>query len=178
MILYRLALKEYAEDLSGEGARRDGGRWNPPGIAVIYTSENLPLAVLETLVNVPQEFLADNSQLFCKIYIQVPDDASIMEVVEFPDDWRSCPPPAVLAQIGYEWAKENKTLLLKVPSAVAGEGNWNYLINPLHGEFNTIRIIRNEPFKFDIRLIRPEFPEPIDFESRSKKIKARKKKAG
>jgi RES domain-containing protein len=177
MILYRLALKEHADDLSGEGARRDGGRWNPPGTAVIYTSENLPLAVLEILVNVPQEFLADNSQLFYKIHIQVPDNASITVIDELPNDWRSCPPPAALAQIGYEWAKENKTLLLKVPSAVAGEDNCNYLINPLHPEFNTVRIIRNEPFKFDIRLIRPEPPEPIDFESRSKKIKARKKKA-
>jgi len=46
MIVYRLVVAEYSEDLSGEGAKRDGGRWNPPGVAVIYTSENLPLAVL------------------------------------------------------------------------------------------------------------------------------------
>jgi RES domain-containing protein len=177
MILYRLALAEYAEDLSGEGARRDGGRWNPPGVAVVYTSENLPLAVLEILVNVPQEFLSENPLLFQKVRIHVPDDAAVKVIDNLPNDWRNCPPPAALAQIGCEWAKENKTLLLKVPSAVAGEDNWNYLINPFHPEFKTVKILHHEPFKFDVRLIRPEQPEPIDFASRSKKIKARKKKS-
>lgn len=177
MILYRLALVEYAEDLSGEGARRDGGRWNPPGVAVVYTSENLPLAVLETLVNVPQEFLTENPLLFHKVSIGVPDNASIQVLETLPEDWQSCPPPAELARIGYQWAKENKTLLLKVPSAVAGEGNWNYLVNPLHAEFKSVSILHHEPFRFDARLIKTEKNEPIDFETRGRKIRARKKKS-
>jgi RES domain-containing protein len=36
--------------LSGEGARRVGGRFNPPGIAAVYTSESIALGVLEVLV--------------------------------------------------------------------------------------------------------------------------------
>jgi RES domain-containing protein len=177
MILYRLVLAEHADDLSGAGAKRDGGRWNSPGVAVIYTSENLPLAVLEILVNVPQEFLSENHHLFQKVSISVPDNASTRVIEALPDDWRSCPPPAALAQIGNRWAKENKTLLLKVRSAVTGEANWNYLINPLHPQFVAVRIISHEPFRFDARLIRPERREPIDFASRGRKIRSRKKKS-
>jgi RES domain-containing protein len=51
MILYRFAHRKFAKDLSGTGARLKGGRWNPPGIPVIYTSENISLALLEILAN-------------------------------------------------------------------------------------------------------------------------------
>lgn len=51
MTSYRVARRKYA-DLRGEGARLYGGRCNPPGIAAIYSSENIALAVLEGLVHV------------------------------------------------------------------------------------------------------------------------------
>ena len=41
-----------ATALDGEGARRFGGRWNPPGVALVYCSSSLSLAVLELLVHV------------------------------------------------------------------------------------------------------------------------------
>lgn len=51
MKVYRLAHKRYMHDTSGAGAKKWGGRWNPPGIACIYTSQNLSLAMLEKLVH-------------------------------------------------------------------------------------------------------------------------------
>ena len=36
---------------SGEGARRFGGRWNSPGVAVVYLSEHQSLAALEIFVH-------------------------------------------------------------------------------------------------------------------------------
>ena len=48
--VYRLVRAERAsEALSGEGARLYGGRWNPPGAAVVYAAESRALAVLETM---------------------------------------------------------------------------------------------------------------------------------
>jgi RES domain-containing protein len=48
---YRVARRQYA-GLSGEGARLYGGRFNPPGISAVYTSQSIALAVLEILVHV------------------------------------------------------------------------------------------------------------------------------
>ncbi len=54
--VYHLVRRERAADaLSGEGARRYGGRWNPPGVAVVYASESRALAVLETFVHLTLE---------------------------------------------------------------------------------------------------------------------------
>lgn len=52
MIVYRIGRTKYAEDLTGEGARLNGGRWNHRLTACLYTSESRALAVLEYTVNV------------------------------------------------------------------------------------------------------------------------------
>lgn len=46
-------------DTSGEGARLYGGRWNAPGMAALYTSVHLSLAILEKLAHHqwPQDML-------------------------------------------------------------------------------------------------------------------------
>jgi RES domain-containing protein len=54
--VYRVVRRKYA-DLSGEGARRVGGRFNPPGIAAVYTSESIALGVLEVLVHLDRSEL-------------------------------------------------------------------------------------------------------------------------
>ena len=61
MIVYRLARAAYA-DLSGEGAKRAGGRYNPRGISAVYASQSISLALLEVLVHldkteVPQDYV-------------------------------------------------------------------------------------------------------------------------
>ena len=70
MIVWRVTRKAHAEQplsgnaanqpLSGEGAKRYGGRWNHIGVAVVYTSQSLSLAVLEYLVNLPITDLPDD----------------------------------------------------------------------------------------------------------------------
>ena len=55
MKVYRLAKEKAgrykADDLSGNGAALEGGRWNPRGMRVIYTCCNPSMTVLETLVH-------------------------------------------------------------------------------------------------------------------------------
>jgi RES domain-containing protein len=49
---WRIFKKKYAATaFSGEGSRLVAGRWHSKGVPVVYTSENLALAVLETFVN-------------------------------------------------------------------------------------------------------------------------------
>lgn len=50
---------------NGEGARRYGGRWGSKGTALVYAAENLPLALLETLVG-----LTDYAQLYEYVFIR------------------------------------------------------------------------------------------------------------
>ena len=45
MIIYRLTTEMYKNDLSGTGAKLFGGRWNSVGLPVLYTTENISLAI-------------------------------------------------------------------------------------------------------------------------------------
>ncbi len=61
MRLWRLTRAVHA-DLSGEGARRFGGRWNSPGRPLVYTAAEAALTVLEVRVHLdlPFELLPDD----------------------------------------------------------------------------------------------------------------------
>src|SRR2546430_517342 len=91
----------------GDGARRHGGRWNQPGIPVVYTSASLALAALELFVNLerpepPGDLVA--------IAADIPEMLTISRVPasELPANWRSYPPPEALADLGTRWAHELK----------------------------------------------------------------------
>lgn len=52
--VYRSSTPRYANEadlLTGEGSKRNGGRWNPIGIAVVYASLTLETAMAETLAH-------------------------------------------------------------------------------------------------------------------------------
>lgn len=44
MTVFRLAAEKFKDDLSGKGAEIYGGRWNPVGYALVYTSQSRALA--------------------------------------------------------------------------------------------------------------------------------------
>ena len=44
MRLFRIAKTHYINDLSGAGARANGGRWNRVGVGLLYTSPSRALA--------------------------------------------------------------------------------------------------------------------------------------
>ncbi|HEV2122738.1 MAG TPA: RES domain-containing protein, partial [Chloroflexota bacterium] len=49
---WRILKAKYREQpLSGEGARRVGGRWNHRGVPLVYLAESIALATLEILVH-------------------------------------------------------------------------------------------------------------------------------
>ncbi|HNC72490.1 MAG TPA: RES family NAD+ phosphorylase, partial [Chitinophagales bacterium] len=58
---------------------------------------------------------------------------------------------AFFKNIGDNWLRENKSLLLKVPSVVIHE-EMNYLINPNHKDFNKVKLTETKLFRFDDRL--------------------------
>ncbi|SNB45433.1 RES family NAD+ phosphorylase [Geobacter sp. DSM 9736] len=148
MFLYRIAEQQFAADLSGEGARLYGGRWNPKGIPMIYAAESVALAALEVLVRL------STPKHYCRVIYEIPDTASIetVTVAELPPTWLLPHPNPQLIEVGRSWAHGKSSLLLKVPSAVVRGEGWNYLINPLHAEFPSVTIADTSPFEYDFRL--------------------------
>ncbi|MGZ8937413.1 MAG: RES family NAD+ phosphorylase [Halobacteriota archaeon] len=151
MLVWRVTRKAHAEQpLSREGARRYGGRWNHIGVAVVYTSQSLSLAVLEYLVNLP---ITDLPSDLVSIQIEIPDDLPRTEITikELPDDWRTFPAVEELKDIGTDWARQAAAPILVVPSVVI-PSELNYLVNPTHALSNGIKIVSVDAFALDTRL--------------------------
>ena len=135
---WRIIKSRFAADaFSGEGARLYGGRWNSPGIAMVYTAGSVSLATLELLVHL------DNTSVLPSFSICPVDfDDSLVELLAsatLPPDWNQSPPPTSLRTIGDDWISRGSSVVLRVPSAVIENEN-NYLINPAHTDFKKLVI--------------------------------------
>ncbi|HEY8999915.1 MAG TPA: RES family NAD+ phosphorylase [Mucilaginibacter sp.] len=149
MILYRISNSRYADDLSGNGARLYGGRWNSEGRAMVYLASSRSLAILESLAhlsptNIPVDYIM--------LTIDAPDDFFAIDIKLLPNNWNEYPEPNILKQIGNSFLQKNKYLLLKVPSAIVPQ-EFNYLMNPMHQKAGKVKIVNIAPFSFDERLI-------------------------
>lgn len=150
MRVWRVARRVHSA-LDGEGARRAGGRWNSPGLAVVYTSSALSLAILELLVHtdpdlVPRDLYAFEIEVPASL---VPDH---LDVSILPSGWRDIPNHPACRAAGDAWLEQRSHALLGVPSAVVPE-ELNYLINPAHADAALIKVVRSRPFSFDERLV-------------------------
>lgn len=133
----------------GEGAWLFGGRWNSRGTRVIYTSSTKALATLESLVHL------NPPVTFRYVAISITFDHALIEKATpaaLPANWSEQPPPPSTKQIGDDWAKENRSAVLELPSVII-QSESNYLLNPAHRDFKKIVIGKPEPFSFDPRLI-------------------------
>lgn len=138
-----------ADAFTGEGARRFGGRWNSPGISIVYCSSSISLAALETLVHI-------NPQIPLKYVVyEIQFDRALVEDLprsKFHSGWNAEPPGPVSMSIGDAWVREARSAVLAVPSVLTGEVN--YLLNPKHKDFKRIKIGKPESFMFDQRLLK------------------------
>lgn len=134
---------------AGEGARIFGGRWNSPGVAVVYGSEHKSLAALEQLVH----FNPITSNRFKVFQFRFPE--SLIENIslgDLPREWRQEPPPPSTQKIGDVWVREMRSAVLAIPSIIVPE-ELNYLLNPAHRDFKKITVGKASDFSFDGRLL-------------------------
>ncbi|WP_109436497.1 RES family NAD+ phosphorylase [Aquimarina sp. AU119] len=151
MQVYRIAKQKYIKDLSGIGAKTVGGRWNPKGIAVLYTSASVALSALEVLAHLPAAYFPDDMAIAT---ITIPDKlVTTMRIETLPDNWNKIPVPIEIQNFAVPWITEEKYLGLKVPSIIIPKEE-NLLINPLHPKFGEIKLVDIEPFSFDTRLLK------------------------
>lgn len=153
MVVFRLQKVEYAQTrqdiLSGEGARRYGGRWNPVGVPLIYVSATPELAHSEYMIH--QKFLPPPT---CNLVtLQILDEHITKIAAEtLPEGWRNYQNYGLTQKTTENWLNQQASLVLQVPSAIVPM-SYNYLINPLHPDIEKVNIIQTEPFIFDERFL-------------------------
>lgn len=153
MNAYRLTHSRYADDLSGFGAYKTGGRWNPKGYYALYLSEHPCGAILEILIHMPPQILPEDYSL---IIYNISDTAEIVtiEESELPSSWRQGGFDLVAFQeFGRKHLFDANKLGLKIHSSVAYPSH-NYILNPKHEKFNVlVKISDIKKYVFDSRLI-------------------------
>ena len=148
MITYRLTTGKFANDISGTGAKLNGGRWNPVGIGVLYTSQFISLAILEILVRASKNTSPDSYTLTS---FEIPENSICqIEFKKLKSDWKF--DLSYSQGIGEDFLKGKQSLCLMVPSAIVPQEN-NFLLNPFHTDFKKIKIIGSELLELDKRLV-------------------------
>ena len=125
-----------------------GGRWNPKGIRMLYTSQSLSLAILETIVNLSSHKMPNN--LYC-VELDFPNHLVVQIQKNLPAGWNSFPYTKDTMDIGRSFISSG-SLCLKVPSAVVPT-EYNYLLNPLHDDFMQVKFLDARPIILDKRLV-------------------------
>jgi RES domain-containing protein len=154
MLVYRLYKSTYITDpFSAEGARRAGGRRNPKGYPVLYTSATPELALLEVLVHLDPRYIP----AFHLLVLEIPQPIQVVTLSDLPQDW--------LTEEAYErtqthlldWLRSPTELAVAVPSGIVTRSQ-NVLLHTQHSEFNEqVRIVEDELFGIDPRLLGGQF---------------------
>lgn len=149
MILYRFSLEQYSKDLSGDGAKKYGGRWNSKGLPVVYTSLTISLSLLELLIH---KATYDELKAHQLSVIEVPNyHFSILNLKQLKRNWQE--DIEYSKYIGDEFLSSNASLLMQVPSAIIPEES-NILLNPKHKDFNKVKVLKAKSFRFDTRIFK------------------------
>jgi RES domain-containing protein len=131
------------------GASLVGGRWNLPGLGVIYASRSYAGAMLECLAHagigrMPRTHVAIEIAIAATVSVERHDESSL------PTGWDHADLHVARA-FGDAWIRERRTAILVVPSVVARR-EANVLLNPQHADFGKISAGSPEPVVWDARL--------------------------
>jgi RES domain-containing protein len=155
MRVWRICRERHAGTaFSGEGARLTSGRWNSEGVPMAYASEHLSLAALELFVHSdqedePQDLAAVEAEVAIGPEVVAGQQAALLK--RLGPNWRF--DLSATRALGEEWFAAKESLVMLVPSVVI-EVEWNVLINPLHAEFATMKIVQQRAFRFDARMFK------------------------
>jgi RES domain-containing protein len=143
-----------ADDRSGKGAEKTGGRWNREGAAVLYASLSRALACLETLVH-----LGGSAPLPLNRYlveISIPQTAwKARRTFDRADPanvgWDAEPAGLISIDWGTEWLASKASLVAVVPSIIVPEEE-NVLLNPRHPDADELFFAKQRKWTYDLRL--------------------------
>jgi RES domain-containing protein len=149
MRVWRLCRAVHAAGaMTGEGARRFGGRWNSRGVPMVYCSASLALAAIELFVHL-EPALAPDDLVAIRVELPAGEPARTLAENELPKQWWT--DEQVTRALGDAWARAGAGLALKVPS-VPIRAEWNVVLNPLHARMADVHVSKPKPFVFDARM--------------------------
>lgn len=134
MDVYRIHDRRF-DALSGFGAGARGGRWNPRGVPVVYTSPAYEGTLLEVLAHMEASHIP-RGHVASRIVLPNRCDVKVLDEVDFPD-WSD---RTASRKIGRDWVESQRSLALEVPSYVAKPWGRNVLLNPRHADFDRVRV--------------------------------------
>lgn len=149
MLAYRITKTQYPNPLDASGAESYGGRFNPPGLPMLYFASSPALAILEVRVHSPRPH--PTRRLLHTITIA---DTAVLRLEDanltLPQDWDARPAAASTAALGKHWAAARTSLGLLVPSVVSPDQN--LLINTQHPDFDLVTVDAVDELDLDGRL--------------------------
>ena len=153
MLLWRLSGVQHAQTFDGGYGLLFDGRWNTAGHPVTYCATSPSLCVLEKLVHVEDPDLLPPLRM---VRYHAPDDLLVetVSIAELPNSWTL--QERLTQQRGDEWRASLRTPLLRMPSAIMpidGSPDMNLVINHRHPAASRIRLVKDEPFSLDMRLL-------------------------
>jgi RES domain-containing protein len=151
MELFRITQETYASDLSGNGARLFGGRWNSEGLFAVYTSSTRSLALLETLAHTPAKMLQKKTYMLVTLFLPDTIKPEDIERDKLVAGWDAPDTRPLTKRLGDKFLRSKTGLLITVPSVLMPEEN-NYLLNPLHNDMKKIKIVNKRRIHFDTRV--------------------------
>jgi RES domain-containing protein len=149
MEVFRIALEKYAGALTASGS---ANRWNIAGQSVLYTGASRSLSTLELVVH---RSAIQPTKNYKVMVISIADEDDLVQQVQtrdLPPNWRTMGAYSELQKIGSDWYTRQETLLLKVPSSVIIQ-EYNFLINVTHPDFAKVKLVREEDYFWDGRLL-------------------------
>jgi RES domain-containing protein len=140
--------------LQGEGARLYGGRWNPVGVPLIYTSTTPELALLEVMVHADGTPLQELPPLV-QVTLSVPKElVEWIPLNQLPAGWDQVPAPAELPYFLLPRLRaDNPVLAFAMPSVVMKTSpSRNLLLNAAHPQISRVTVETVVAHVFDGRL--------------------------
>lgn len=151
LVAWRLDRAIYAATWdSGEGAYRDGARWNSRGVRAVYCSLDPGTAILESAVHKGFNTLDTVQHVLTAIDIIDPSSVHVVQPVAVPNpNWlRPGIPSAGQQEFGDELLARHKFVL--IPSAVSAH-SWNIIFVGANAA-GAYSMKSQEPFALDPRL--------------------------
>lgn len=150
-VVWRLCKRKWARlAFSGIGAADNPGRWNSIGRKAVYCADSRALCALEVLAHVQNKRLLEQAE-FVAISVDVPNDL-IYHPGKLPANWNRMPVRMTSRRFGDHFLESGRLPVMRVPSAVV-EGEFCYLLNPLHPNFPELQVGAAVSFRFDRRVI-------------------------